>query len=833
MHKNVYEVRCYFPRYRPPQILALAFAIGVIVSSCANEVTAQTGRWKLVSSPAEPKTKSQGSRAALRLRARALALRRNAVSALNAITLDVAPPPPREETRFHEKPEWRLNWFLFQRTFPFETLPSQGRFFAYEPFFKTHGLPPNAPPPTEHWVSIGPTPITAHYPSMGVTAGRVACVAVSPVDERTILVGGATGGIWRSTDGGNHYDPVSDDQVDLAVGSIAFAPSNASIVYAGMGDVAGGYMGTGVLKSIDGGRTWRRVSGPTLPAPGLIANVAVEPSNPDCVYVTQYSYRASTGQGEVFASGFFLSTDGGVTWRKTLTGLPRDLVHHPTNANTLYLSVADKFSPTAPSAGVYRSTDGGESWQIVFTPPYLKAHDIKVAVTPANPSVLYVFTGGDINKVPTVDLFVTHDSGVTWEDLNLSAVDVGQFGYNSYIAVDPIRADTVYIGTRDVYKSNNGGKDWINLTRNFSRAGDRYSFSPEDATAHSDQHVFVFAPSAPNIIYIGNDGGLSRSSDGGETFSSLNNMLSLTQFNSVTLHPTDSLRSCGGTQDNGALVRGLNQLRWIEFVGGDSGGCLMSSTDPSLWYTSYIYGVLYLYSNFGTQYETQLTDPSTFGEDPEKPRIAFYPPFVLSSQNNRLYFASWRLFSSSDQGINFPMVNELDLTHGKQSQKYGPDVVSAIAVDPKDAEVIITGSAQGRVMITTDGGRNWKDVTAGLPRRFITSLTIDSRSNAIYATVSGFGSGHVFRTVNQGTTWTNLSATLPNAPVNALLLDPVNSTTLYAGTDVGVFRSVDNGQTWTIFNRGMPPVIITGFSAQLSGLVQVATYGRGIYQLVR
>ncbi|HET6978965.1 MAG TPA: hypothetical protein VFI24_21715 [Pyrinomonadaceae bacterium] len=772
-------------------------------------------------------------RSAVRLRAQALSLRNNAISALKAIDADVAPPPPLDERRFQEKPEWRLNWFLFQRTFPSDTLPSQGRFFAYEPFFKTHGLQPNLPPPTERWVSIGPTPISALYPSMGMTAGRVTCVAVSPVDEKTILVGGATGGIWRSTDGGNRFDPVSDDQVDMAVGSIAFAPSNASIVYAGMGDVSGGYMGTGVLKSIDGGRTWRRISGPKLPAPGLIANVAVEPGNPDRVYVTQYSYRASTGEGEVFASGFFLSTDGGVTWRRTIAGLPRDLVHHPTNANTLYLSLGDKFSPTAPSAGVYRSTDGGETWQVIFTPPYLKAHDIKIAVTPADPSVVYVFTGGDIRKVATVDLFVTRDSGATWEDLKLSDVDVGQFGYNSYIAVDPTRADTVYIGTRDIYKSNNGGKDWINLTRNWSRAGDDYSFNAEAATAHSDQHVLVFAPSAPNLIYIGNDGGLSRSADGGETFSSLNNMLSLTQFNSVTVHPTDSLRSCGGTQDNGALVRELNEFRWTEFLGGDSGGCLMSSTDPSIWFTSYIYGVLFRYSNFGNRYETQLTDPTTFEEDLQKPRIAFYPPFVLSSQNNRMYFASSRLFSSSDQGINWPKVNELDLTHGPQSQKYGPDVVSAIAVDPKNADVIITGSAQGRVMITTDGGRKWNDVTAGLPRRFITSLTIDSRSNAIYATVSGFGSGHVFRTVNQGTTWTSLSATLPNAPVNALLLDPVSSNTIYAGTDVGVFRSIDNGQTWTIFNQGMPPVIITGFSAQQSGLVQVATYGRGIYQLVR
>jgi len=291
------------------------------------------------------------------------------------------------------------------------------------------------------------------------------------------------------------------------------------------------------------------------------------------------------------------------------------------------------------------------------------------------------------------------------------------------------------------------------------------------------------------------------------------------------------MRVCGGTQDNGALVR-RDGLTWGEFVVGDSGGCLMNPIDPSIWYTSYISGVLYRYSDHGNEFETQLTDPTTFEEDPQEPRIAFYPPFVLNPRTGRLYLGTWRLFSSSDEGISWPKTSSTDLTFG-WNQKFGFDVVSTIAVDPKNSDVIITGSAQGRVMISTNGGRDWKDVTAGLPRRFITSLTIDSRSDAIYATVSGYGSGHLFRTLDRGSTWTNLSTTLPNTPVNALLLDPLDANTLYAGTDVGVFRSLDNGQNWNVFNAGMPPVTVTGFSAQQSGVVQMATYGRGIYQLVR
>ena len=487
-------------------LLVWAFAILIVLGFCFTELIAQSRQWQLVSSPARPRKKSELARNALRIRANALRLRRSAIAAISEE--HIAPPPPLPKKELLERPEWRLNWFLFQRTYPNDTLPSQGRFHAYSPFFQTHGLDPNIPAPTERWVPIGRRPIVAHYPTMGVTAGRVSCVAVSPVDPETILVGGATGGIWKSIDGGAHFDPVSDTNVDLAVGSIAFAPSNPSIVYAGMGDVAGGYMGTGVLKSIDGGLTWRRISGPTLPAPGLIANVLVEPSDPDRVYLTQYSYRVSTGEGEVFASGFFVSIDGGIRWRKTFTGLPTDLVHHPTNANTLYLAVTNKFSAVAPSAGVYRSIDGGETWQIAFAPPYLKAYDVKIAVTPANQSIMYVLTGGDINEVATVSLYATRDGGTTWNDLNISEIDVGQFGYNSYIAVDPVQPHTVYIGTRDIYKSNNGGTDWINLTGNWHKSSQGYWFNPEAATSHTDQHVFVFAPSAPQVIYIGNDGGL-------------------------------------------------------------------------------------------------------------------------------------------------------------------------------------------------------------------------------------------------------------------------------------------------------------------------------------
>jgi len=667
---------------------------------------------------------------------------------------------------------------------------------------------------------------------MGQTSGRINTIAISPADPQLILVGGATGGIWRSTDGGDNFVPVSDDQIDLAVGSIAFAPSDPSIVYAGMGDVTGGYMGTGVLKSVDSGQTWKPISNESLPAPGTISKVLVEPSDASRVYLTQYAYRASTGQGEVYASGFFVSSDGGKTWIKTLTGLPRDMVHHPTNPGTLYVSMATTFSEQPPSAGLYKSTDGGRTWSPLFVPAYQSATDIRIAIAPSEPDTMYVFTGLLTESEVDVSIHTTRDAGSTWSNIGLSGIDIGGFGYNSFIAVDPIDAKTVYVGTHDLYKSKDGCLTWVNLTKNWHESSDGYDFAPTEATTHSDQHAIAFSESTPRSIFIGNDGGLSVSVDGGETFRSNNASLTLTQFNSITLNPADVTKSCGGTQDNGALIRNSTQTRWMEFFAGDSGKCLIDPANSGVFYVSYIFGGLFRVSNHGTSPASIIATETTFSEPLRYPRIAFYAPFDINSVSGALYFGTSRVYISTNRGNDWtPLGIDRDLTEG--TTPFGADVLTAIGITPADSNAVYSGSAQGRVMVTKNG-INWLERKRGLPRRFVTSLVIDrENANKAYVTFSGFGSGHIFKTVNGGVDWTDISKKLPNIPVNALLIDPLDAITLYAGTDVGVFRSTDDGANWSRFNDGLPPAIITGFSSRLSGEIQVATYGRGAYELTR
>lgn len=845
----------YERRRRLRKYMVLVGWIGVVFATTheawSQDRAAPKGPRTLLSSPARPRVPSTAKRRRSRGKPNISGLSSLQVvttysqSVSSSVSFIQAPPPsftaPEvvERAETYEDPKFRLNWFLFQRTFPADTLPSQGRFAAFSEVSIAQSTQPGPQPtpPPGLWRHVGPLPITAKFPSMGVTSGRVGAIAISPADPQIILVGGATGGIWRSIDGGRNFVPVSDNHVDLAVGSLAFAPSNPSIVYAGMGDTAGGYMGTGVLKSIDAGRSWVRISGPSLPAPGTINDIVVDRLDPQRVYVTQYSYRADNGQGEVYASGFFLSEDGGLRWTKTFTGLPRDLVAHPTESSTLYLSMSTTFAETPPSAGVYKSTDGGETWKVIFTPAFLEATEAKLAVTPADPQLLYVYAGFVEKDKAEVSVHISKDGGSHWSDLGHGDVDIGQLGYNSYITVDPSDAKKVYIGTRDLYKSNDGGRTWTNLTRNWKKFFSKYEFSPSAASTHSDQHALAFSPANPNIIYIGNDGGLSRSQDGGESFESLNATLALAQFNSVMLHPSDANMSCGGTQDNGVLVRGSGS-GWREFESGDSGRCLMHPTDPGLIYSTYVYGRVFRFKNNGEGQPgtiTTIATESTFQEPkPEDgARIGFYPAFAIDPSTGFLYFGTWRLFVSQDQGNLWRATAGVkDLT--KKGTKYGDDVLTTIGIGPAQSDVIFTGSAQGQVMVSTNAGRTWTEAMKGLPERFITSIVVSpSNANQAYLTVSGYGSGHVFRTLDGGRNWADISEGLPNIPVNALLIDPLTPTTLYAGTDIGVYRSSDDGVSWQNFNNGLPPVIVTGFSAQQNGLIQVSTYGRGVYQLER
>ncbi|HSE97097.1 MAG TPA: hypothetical protein VLD57_02430, partial [Blastocatellia bacterium] len=236
-----------------------------------------------------------------------------------------------------EEPGGRSDWFMSQRAYPFDSLPPDARRAAVE-HLRGAGLQISSTTAVaDRWQQIGPLPTLSAYPtSWGLTSGRINTVAVSPTNSQVILAGASTGGIWRSSNGGGSFVPVTDDQADIAVGALAYSKNAPSIVYAGMGDTKLGYLGSGVLKSTDDGRSWRRVNNNSLPSPGTVSKIEVDPQNSNRVYVSQYSRH--TGE-RLASSGFYVSTDGGASWMRTLGGSPRDFVIDPSNRQTIYLGM--------------------------------------------------------------------------------------------------------------------------------------------------------------------------------------------------------------------------------------------------------------------------------------------------------------------------------------------------------------------------------------------------------------------------------------------------------------------------------------------------------------
>jgi photosystem II stability/assembly factor-like uncharacterized protein len=845
------------------------FATGAHLSSTATVAAAP----RKASQRVQKKRPAKGQRARVR-RTRQANVRRTRQanvrrtrrgSAARARTAAAIKPAPinepgiggQEDGDEREVIDARQQWFMMQRAYPFDAPPAEGRLRAYlaRPKDAGRGKDGNTAYATARtWRSIGPSPTTPAFPNnWGVTSGRLNSIAVHPANPQIVLIGASTGGIWRSTDGGANFVPVSDTQIDLAVGSIAFAQSNPSIVYAGMGDLGNGYFGTGVLKSTDAGATWARISNNSLPPLGTTAEIAVDPTNSARIYVLQAtrtmatSYNDLNPDGVLYVNGFYLSEDGGVNWRRTLPGRPRDLAVHPTNPSILYLgmNIVAPLGVPAGVAGLYKSLDGGASWlpaPVFIAPSGTTTNDVRVAVTPANPENVYVVSG----TRTALTISVSNNGGQTWTNKSTTGVDPGQFGYNSYIYVAPNDENTIYIGTRDVYKSSDGGDSWTNLTKNFvfRPANNDYPYGPFSSTSHPDQHAFAFAPNDPNTLYIGNDGGLSKSSDGGASFVSLNASLTLTQFVGISMHPTDPNISYGGTQDNGTQLRIAGTNTWREFSPGDGGRSIVNAANPSMVFTTYIYGRVYRYTNNGNSVGPAIADNPTFGEPTTGHRIAFYPPMTGNGVDANIYFGTYRLFTCTnchDTSRSHPNAPANWSAPGGtfDQTKGGSDVLSAIGVERKaDAQVIYTGSAQGRIMVTQNGGTSWTDISAGMPNRFIEHITVDPSNAAIaYLTYGGFGTGHVFRTTDYGASWTNIGGTpgqpnaIPNVPVSTFLIDPTTPSTLYAGTDIGVFRSTDNGTTWSTFNDGMLPAVVTGFATSANGTIQLSTYGRGAFEL--
>lgn len=702
-------------------------------------------------------------------------------------------------------------------------------------------LPALATFPGTSWQALGPQPIRSGS-QWGDASGRVTAIAIHPTNPSVVLAGAATGGIWKTTDGGTTWRAVSDTAPALAMSAIVFSPSNPNVVYAATGEAdsadlefrpstsLGTYLGAGVLRSVDQGSTWTRID-TNLPANSVVSRVLVHPTNPQLVLAGLYITQDLAANGSK-AGGLWRSTDGGVTFAKTFSHAVSDLAQDPNQADAVYAAfgVSRGCTTCADPSGVYKSTDFGATFHsslvpggsITFQSP---TGNIKIGLTRTNPVTLYASVLDTNDEHAGGGVYRSTDAGATWSARGSHPDMCGsQCSYDHFILPSPNDPETVYFGAIDLFKSTNGGTSWSHLT-------DVYRGR---ALTHPDQHVAAIHPSAPSTIFVGNDGGLFRSTDGGLSYASLNGSVTLAQFNGISLSPTDPNVAMGGTQDNGNL-RFTGGLSWSDVTGGDGGFNLVKSSDANVRLAANYFA----YMNYSSDGGTNFDDVTAYGvlmsiNGNPKETMAFYPPAVAApAAPGTVFFATRRIWVNPQFGKD---PNAWTPRSTGNVMNPASSIVS-LDVAGDGTGVIWAGTYSGMVLYSTDGGATFVNrATSALPAAMVSKIKIvsgDGRS--AYVTFGGFSglpSRHVFRTTDGGATFANLSGDLPDVPVATLAVDPGDPTDLFVGTDVGVFRSRNGGASWTSYNQGLPNVPVMDLVFHPSnGDLWAATYGRGAFRI--
>ena len=705
--------------------------------------------------------------------------------------------------------DWE-NWFFGQRMYGLGYIPQDGLADAVDQrdnaqssqFFSTSttrsGLSTAAPGSriTEgSWFPLGPGGMNSSLVDM--VSGRVASLAIDPLNPSTVYIAAAGGGVWKSTNRGGLWTPLTDRLPSLASGAVAVDPFTGEVWY-GTGELnfcRDCYYGAGVYRSGDGGANWTRVN-----PEGFL-------SSPTWVIVFDHQNEGTLFVGR--SSALWKSSDGGETWRVVLRGVMTDLALNPVDSSIAYAAVGN--ATGSSENGVYRSADGGETRTRLNTglPEQPTIGRVALAVAPSSSDIVFALIARS-SDFKLNGLFRSLNGGVSFGRLGNLPEDlftedgVGQGLFNLLVQVDPVNPAVVYAGGVELWKSTDFGSNWENLSAL--------------KNLHEDPRAIIFEPSDPRTFYLTGDSGVWRSSDGGATFGHLNQTLAITQFQSVGLHPSNPGLAVGGTQDNGTALYTGSSI-WEQGRPGDSGAAFYDRANPETLYTVARRHSLRRSDDGGASFQLiaeglDITD-----------RVLFYPPFLADpSQSSTLYFATHRLWRSQNRGDQWQSVSG-DLTGG------GSATISSVAVAPSDPAVIYAGTSDARVQVSHDQGQTWT-LAAEFPNRFVTSIAIDPLlPQRVIAAVSGFGTGHVFLSENFGAGWEDISGNLPDIPVNTVLMDASSPETVYAGTDIGVFVRLPDG-AWSPLLDGMPNAIVLGLSQNpATGLLVAATHGRGTFAI--
>ncbi|MDX2041846.1 MAG: BACON domain-containing carbohydrate-binding protein [Acidobacteriota bacterium] len=711
------------------------------------------------------------------------------------------------------------------------------------------------------WTSLGP----------GNVGGRTRAIIIHPTIPTTIYAAGVAGGVWKSTNGGTTWLPVSDLISNLAVNSLAMDSTNPNTLYAGTGEGFfnnGAVRGAGIFKTTDGGTTWTQLAATNTTDFHYVNDLIVSPNNSNRIY-------AAT------RTGIWRSTDGGTAWTKVLNATEVGSTTTAINGGCLDLAVRTD-RPTdyvfascgnQTQARIFRNTDAGAAGAWIQVHTENNAGRTSLAIAPSNQDTIYAMSaalGGtfddalhavfrstssgdagswtprvrntDANKLNASILSFVIAAFATNCGLDTANTFGGQAWFDNVIAVDPADPNRVWAGGIDLFRSDDGGANW-------GMAAHAYQSRTNPQYVHPDQHAIVFHPqyngATNQTVYIGNDGGIYRSDNAraataignnapctpsatAVTWTSLNNGYGVTQFYHGSVYPNGATYF-GGTQDNGT-IRGSDSAgtnAWNEINGGDGGHSAVDPTNTNTLYTAFTGISVQKSTNSGTTFS-----PATSGINDTG---LFITPYVMDPSNPQRLFLGARLFIWRTNNGATSWQQASAITPGSGS-------VSAIAVSPTNANFALAGMSDGFLIrtdqaLTSGATTTWPSVQ---PRSgYVSSVAFDPTNKDIaYATYSTFGGVHVWKTVNAGAGWTGLNGTgagtLPDVPVHSIVVDPTNTMRLYIGTDVGVFASTDGGTTWAVENTGFANVITewlainsTSSTTQLFAF----THGRGAWRV--
>ncbi len=703
------------------------------------------------------------------------------------------------------------NWFTMQRSYPYPSIPKDEYLAARQEMKAIRAQKTSGPYDNITWQFAGPTNIP----------GRITDLAVNPTFIFQIYAASAAGGVYKSTDYGVTWEPIFDDVGDQSIGSIAMDPSDPNVLYVGTGEAnASGdsYEGTGMYKTTDGGVIWQHTG---LPESYHIARIVVD-SDSNAVFAAV--------MGKLFGfnseRGLYRSLDNGGSWEQVLyiddsTGCS-DFAYEE-STGYMYAAMWHRWrGPTnrrvgGYSSSIWRSSDYGDTWTKLTT-----------GLPPSGPDVGRI--GLDVNGSTVYAIYADHpgyfmgvykstNNGTSWNRVNDGALSdiYSSFGwYFGNIRVAPSDPDIVFALGVELMRSTNGGNSW----------------DYADFGIHVDHHAMYIDPSNSANVYVGCDGGVNYSTNTGNSWATRLGMGN-TQFYAITIDKVNPEKLYGGTQDNGTMRTPDGGLdNWDHILGGDGFYVEVDYTNPDIIYAEYQWGYINKSTNGGSWFNYALGD-MPYDDD----RHNWSTPFVMDKVNpNILYYGSNKLYKTTNGGNNWTAISG-DLTDGPGPGNLTFGTLTTIDVSAVDPQVLMVGTDDANVWVTTNGGTNWDDVSAGLPDRWVTRVAIDPADpSEMYVTFSGYKVSdhlaHIYRSTNYGQTWSDISGNLPDAPINDVIIDPALDSNLYIGTDFGPFYTTDLGQTWQAIGIGIPlsPIHDMDFHAATRKLV-AGTHGRSMYSI--